>query len=247
MCSHLDDVSLPERFDSPDLFVSVLCNPKWQEISDALPLNSRWRHHAAIGKFVLCEFCCLLMLHVVTKDFYEKLHAMLGVIVQSGMFGDVQALAYRSDRHPSGLPRAVVLILLQSKVSVNRIDTVISAEIPCVAKQPELHDFVCQWMVHAPCDHIPHARCRVGRCKRTCSHGYPQPWVPKTLTVDDHYAYYRRRGLFSFDRNGVTISDHWVLPYNPLFLLMFQCQLKVELSAPRAGEFWHRSELSLLS
>jgi len=42
-------VRLPDRFDFPELFVSVSCNPRWTEITDAIPANGHWSQHMDIG------------------------------------------------------------------------------------------------------------------------------------------------------------------------------------------------------
>ena len=186
------------------------------------------------------------MLSTVTGVFYAKLRSLLTVIVQSALFGDVQALAYRVDFHPWGLPRAIVLFALEFRVPAMMIDEVVSAEVPCPVRHPALYGTVSRFMIHDPCEHRPHAQCRVGRSKGTCFRGFPQPIMPVTRVDAEHHTYYRRRERFSVERNGTVISDQWIVPYNRLLLVMFDCHLNVELSARRAGEYWYRAELALL-
>ena len=38
---YMDAMALPMRFNKPDLFVTMTCNPRWPEIKSALPANSR--------------------------------------------------------------------------------------------------------------------------------------------------------------------------------------------------------------
>ena len=127
------------------------------------------------------------------------------------------------------------------------IDDVVSAELPSATKYPMLHSIVARWMVHEPCDQRPLSRCRVARSQGTCSRGYPKAIASETQVEGDGYVYYRRRGLFTAERNGVIINDQWVLPYNPKLLILFNCHINVELFAPRAGDFWHISECRIMT
>ena len=53
---YLDAVALPRRFGKPDLFVTMTCNPTWNEIADNIPAGSHWKYHMDIGKIELNDF-----------------------------------------------------------------------------------------------------------------------------------------------------------------------------------------------
>ncbi len=76
---YLDAMALPMRYHKPDLFITVTCNPKWPEISAAIPLGSHWRHHQ--------DICA--------RVFALKFQSMLSDLVDQELFGKVQAVVYR--------------------------------------------------------------------------------------------------------------------------------------------------------
>ena len=50
------------------------------------------------------------------------------------------------------MPHAHILIWLSIKLSLDDIDDLISAEIPDIGKEPELHNIVINHMVHNECN-----------------------------------------------------------------------------------------------
>lgn len=40
---YLDAMTLVERYDKPNLFVTITCNPKWVEIKEAMQLHDGMR------------------------------------------------------------------------------------------------------------------------------------------------------------------------------------------------------------
>jgi hypothetical protein len=152
-CRYLDAVALPRRFGKPDLFITVTANPQWAEIQTAIPAGSHWSHHPDI----------------VARVFDLKLRAMIDLIINKKLFGEVrvelcmanvissmmQVLAYvfRIEWQARGMPHAHCLFILKEKLLAARhIDAVVWAEIPCPRKYPILHAIVCKRMIHDPCD-----------------------------------------------------------------------------------------------
>ena len=69
-----------------------------------------------------------------------------------------------------GLPHAHILIIFREEDRIRTpedIDSVICAELPDKATQPELHKIVTELMHHGPCgDFWPTAPCMIeGKCK----------------------------------------------------------------------------------
>jgi hypothetical protein len=76
---YLDAMALPLRYHKPDLFITITCNPRWPEISRAIPAGSHWRYHPDI----------------VGRVFMLKFAAILQEITVSAIFGPVLAYVWR--------------------------------------------------------------------------------------------------------------------------------------------------------
>ena len=127
------------------------------------------------------------------------------------------------------MPHAHILIILENKILTPRhIDEIVWAEIPCPVKYPELYAIVGRCMIHDPCDEKEDAACRQeqGQCKRR----FPKQFGTVTTTIGNGYPQYRRRGRYVLIRNGQVITDQWVVPYNPMLLLMFDCHINIEIA-----------------
>jgi hypothetical protein len=74
---YLDALTLPQRFHAPDLFITFTCNPKWVEITSALPTGD-YRDHPDI----------------VARVFWLKFQAMMKVIMELQIFGQVSAFVW---------------------------------------------------------------------------------------------------------------------------------------------------------
>uniref|UniRef100_A0A0R0JJH4 Helitron helicase-like domain-containing protein n=1 Tax=Glycine max TaxID=3847 RepID=A0A0R0JJH4_SOYBN len=101
--------------------------------------------------------------------------------------------------------------------SSDDIDQMISAEIPSQEDDPELYTLVQNHMVHGPCGILRRqSPCmKEGRCNRF----YPKMFQPHTLLDADGYPVYRRRGNGqTICKNGVTIDNRYIVPYNPKLL-----------------------------
>lgn len=213
---YLDAVALPRKFGKPDLFITMTANPNWPEISQALPDRSHWSHHQDI----------------VDRVFYMKLKAMLDIIIKKRLFGEVLAYVYRIEWQARGMPHAHCLFILRNKIlSPREIDSIVWAEIPCPQRYPVLHEIVCRRMIHDPCDIDENAHCLKKNGQGTCYRHFPKKLNSVTSIVGDGYPEYRRRNLFSAFRNGRTIDDRWVVPYNRHLLEMFDCHINVEICA----------------
>jgi len=61
---------------------------------------------------------------------------------------------------------------------------------------------------------------------------YPRPFLLETQTNDDGYPLYSRRspeqGGFTANKNGVTIDNRWIVPYNPVLSRIFEAHINVE-------------------
>jgi hypothetical protein len=164
--------------------------------------------------------------------FYLKLKALLNVIVDKKLFGEVLAYVYRIEWQARGMPHAHMLFILKTKMTTARhIDEVVWAEVPCPVQFPKLYEIVSRCHIHDPCEDRPEAACRVKSGNGTCFRRFPKALNSVTTIIGDGYPQYRRRGRFSINRNGEAISDQWVVPYNPMLLEMFNCHVNCEIAA----------------
>lgn len=130
-----------------------------------------------------------------------------------------------------------MLLFLQQKLRPADIDWIISAEIPDIQVDRELHDIVRKHMIHGPCGELNmHSPCmKNGRCTKN----YPRELSHETITNDKGYPLYRRR---SPEDGGFTttikmhgeggkeevINNKWIVPYCPFLSKGFGGHINVE-------------------
>lgn len=211
---YLDAMALPRRFHKPDLFITITCNPKWPEISAAIPSGSHWRFHPDI----------------VARVFLLKFVEMMKDLTERQIFGKVLAYVWRVEWQARGLPHIHLLLILETAIcSELQVDAIVSAEVPDPVLQPELHQLVQEFMVHTPCDRNEDAGCR--QEGNPCKRHFPKDMARRTVIMSDAFPKYRRRGLHTFTVNGRIISDDWVVPHNVYLLSKYACHINVEVAA----------------
>ena len=199
---YYDAMALPRRFGKPDLFITLTCNPKWPEISEALPPRSHWSHHPDI----------------VARVFILKLLAFIQDLTVGEIFGSVKAYCYRIEWQARGLPHAHMLFILKDKIlSARHVDSVVSAELPDPVTEPELSALVVKHMLHPACDINTTYGCRQDANGEVCEccRGFPKLSCPSTVIVADGFPLYKRRCQYVVTlRDGRIVTDNWVVPYN---------------------------------
>lgn len=143
-------------------------------------------------------------------------------IVKCHVFGLTHCWVYSVEWQKRGLPHAHILIWLIEKVSLDQIDLVISAEIPDIKIDPELHKIVTNNMIHRLCDSPKNDSPCVSDGK--CTKRYPRDFRTETIIGKERYPLYRRRssengGKLTTVKIGnmhVKVDNRWVIPYSPL-------------------------------
>ncbi|XP_073363567.1 uncharacterized protein [Aegilops tauschii subsp. strangulata] len=212
---HMDAMAIVHTYGKPDIFLTMTCNPKWEEITNELLPGQTAQDRPDI----------------VARVFYGKLEAMKDMLFKKHILGVVVAYVYVVEFQKRGLPHAHFLLIMDSKyklIVLEQYDRLISAELPDKHKYPELYAMVVKHMMHGPCGALnPKNVCmQENRCK--CR--YPRPFNENTSQGKDSYPIYQRRddGRRAKVR-GKMLDNRWVVPYNPYLLRMFNCHINVEV------------------
>ncbi|ONM56617.1 hypothetical protein ZEAMMB73_Zm00001d021244 [Zea mays] len=212
---YMDAMALVRKFGKPDIFLTMTCNPNWDEITRELhPMQSPQDRP-----------------DLVVRIFHAKLEELKKRLTKQHILGKIRAYVYVVEFQKRGLPHAHFLLIMQRKYKLTcpeQYDLLISAEIPDKKKYPQLYKMVIKHMMHGPCGLLnPKCPCTKGRA--SCKHHYPRAFSNATSQGKDSYPIYRRRD----DGRKETVrccelDNRWVIPYNPYLLRLFNCHINVE-------------------
>ncbi|XP_045792199.1 uncharacterized protein LOC123886981 [Trifolium pratense] len=212
---YFDGMAISSAVGFPDIFITFTCNPTWPEITRELAKNNLKPQDRP---------------DIVSKVFKIKFDELMKDLTKRHILGKVLAYMYTIEFQKRGLPHAHILIFLHpsSKYpSPEDIDTIISAEIPNPDSDPELYNLVKKHMIHGPCGSSRlQSPCTVnGRCTKF----FPKKFNEKTIVDQDGYPVYRRSSnSYTVEKNGVTLDNGYVVPYNKRLLLKYQGHINME-------------------
>nr|XP_042912535.1 uncharacterized protein LOC122272676 [Parasteatoda tepidariorum] len=173
---------------------------------------------------------------IIARVFKQKLKSLMKLITHYSVFGETRCWLYSVEWQKRGLPHAHISIWLVDKVRPEKIDKIISAEIPNPNVDQELFDIVTTNMIHGPCGSLNMMSPCMDNGK--CTKRFPKPCQTDTITNIDGYPSYRRRdvdnGGQSYElrlSNGVRVDvdNRWVVPYSPLLCKTYKTHINVEL------------------
>ena len=129
-----DAMTYVRMYGHPDLFITTTTNPNWPEIKDQF---AAW---SAILKTVQT---------LVARVFRLKVQKLVEMLKSEMIFGKAQAWLYSIEWQKHGLPHCHLLLWLSAdhRITPDKIDDVICAEIPDPSVDPELHHIVMSNMV----------------------------------------------------------------------------------------------------
>ena len=212
-----DSMALACYFHKVDYFITMTANPNWPEIKNALLPGQQPSDRPDI----------------IARVFNLKRNAFLDDLTKGGYLGHVLGYVYTIEFQKRGLPHMHLLLFIDHNSRPKEpadIDKIISAEFPDPDIEPELFNLVLQNMTHGPCDQ----RCQVNG---KYSKRFPKTFRDATSMDQNAYVSYRRRDT------GKTFCCHpnkpydpkydncWVVPYNKVFLLSYQCHINIECCA----------------
>ena len=87
---HMDAMAIVHIYGKPDIFLTMTCNPKWEEISNELLPGQTAQDRPDI----------------VARVFYGKLEAMKDILFKKHILGVVVAYVYVNEFQKRGLPHA---------------------------------------------------------------------------------------------------------------------------------------------
>jgi hypothetical protein len=208
-------VTLVQRFGKPDYFVTITCNPYWDEISRELFSGQTPQDRPEL----------------VANFYRSKLHNLHDCLIKKKHFGVVWAYAHVTEFQKCELPHEHFLLVMANRdklISPDEFDKYISAEILDKDKYPVLHDLVCKHMMHGPCD-VLNNKCACMQ-DMECRFQFPQQLCDATRMDKDSYPVYKRRddGQVVEVRNA-KLDNRWVIPFNPSLFMLYNCHINIEI------------------
>jgi hypothetical protein len=134
----LDAMTLVQRYGKPDYFITMTCNPYWEEVIKELSPDQTPQDRPEL----------------VARVYRAKLCHLRDLLIKKKHFGEVLAYAHVTEFQKWGLTHEHFLLVMASKdklKSPDDFDKYISAEILDKDKYLVLHDLVCKHMMHGPC------------------------------------------------------------------------------------------------
>jgi hypothetical protein len=206
-----DAMAIVRHYRKPDLFITITCNPKWDEITQALLPGQTAADRPDI----------------VVRVFRLKFKSLLDDILKKKVLGRVEAYVYTIEFQKRGLPHAHLLIILDDRDKPRTpedYDRFVQAEIPNPRLFPLLHQTIITSMLHGPCSEI--CLDEEGKCIK----GYPKEFQNTTQNNEDGYPLYRRRDDGSVvHRNGHWFDNKDVVPYNSYLAQKYNAHINVEI------------------
>ena len=212
---------------SPHLFITMTCNPNWEEIRAALLTRQTAKDRPDI----------------VARVFQMKKEELIKDIMEKNVFGRAVAYVQVIEFQKRGLPHMHLVVWLAESPSIEDCDQMVCAELPPKgapgSEQRRLYDIVTRNMTHdctpQRCDPNAHGN---GYCK---DH-YPKPFTDQTYIDDEHgIMMYRRRDPAAMlpeewpqmpqdQQEEMRMKQSRVVPYNAFLLLKYNCHINVEIS-----------------
>jgi Helitron helicase-like domain at N-terminus/PIF1-like helicase len=213
---YYDAMAIVRSHTKPDLFITMTCNPRWEEITANLEPGQTAQDRPDL----------------ITRVFHLKLSALLEDLLTNGVLGRVIAHMYVIEFQKRGMPHVHILLILDradKPHTLEDIDTIVSAQLPDHNLYPELYETITSCMLHGPCGvSNVNAPCMVdGKCSKR----YPKEFCEETKITSDKYPEYKRpNNGASVTRGGHTFTNQYVIPYNPYLCAKYNCHINIEIA-----------------
>ncbi|XP_022042431.1 uncharacterized protein LOC110945101 [Helianthus annuus] len=248
MYKHYQDaLAICKVHGNPQYFITFTCNVKWPEIHRYITkfpiLKSEDRPYviARVFHMKVTSFVNFLKVrrpfgNVTAGNLFAShyIQNSISVIELYSCYLKIVHLCcsnlYTIEFQKRGLPHCHLLLWVDEAHKIKdaaQLDAYISAEIPDPIKEQTLYTIVTDFMIHGPCGIAkPNSLCMaLGSCKKN----FPKDYEPVTRFDDNGYARYKRRqSTHSVQKNGISLDNGYVVPYNRSLLLHFHAHINVE-------------------
>lgn len=208
-----DTMTMFAHIGPPDLFITMTANKEWPEIKESLETYEKVEDRP----------------DVVARVFQQKVDELIKVVCKDQILGKCLGYAYSIEFQKRGLPHIHLLVTLDDEfkfTSPERIDEVISAEIPNEITCPRLFEIVTKKMIHGP--HGKNYLQCMDNPEKKCSKKFPKAFREKTTLSCRQYPFYRRSKNI-VQKGEKTFDNRFVIPYNAELLLRFNSHINVEV------------------
>ena len=233
-----DGMAICREYHKPDFFITMTCNPDWEEIKAELRQGENVQDRPDL----------------VARVFKQKKDQLIKDISSGKVLGNVPAILWVIEFQKRGLPHVHVLVILSNDdrpSSREDIDDIICAELP---PDPEMFKpgteerIVLRNMVHGPCGkENPESPCmNDGKCSKK----YPKQFCRKTVLDPDNVSpEYQRLAPESGGRSIIilvhgkeyVIDNRWIVPYSPMLSLRFNCHTNIEICySPTSAKYLYK-------
>ena len=125
----LNAMAIVQHFGKPDHFITMTCNPYWEEITQNLEPGQQPQDRPEL----------------VSRVYRAKLRSLMDLLIKKKYFGEVAAYVHVTEFQKRGLPHEHILLIMKKGSNLttpDAYDKVISAELPDKDKYPVLHSLV---------------------------------------------------------------------------------------------------------
>ncbi|XP_042941237.1 uncharacterized protein LOC122275954 [Carya illinoinensis] len=213
---YMEAMALVQRFGKSDIFLTMTCNPNWEEILEQLNPHEEVQNRPDL----------------IARIFRAKLEELKIDLFKREIFGKVAAYVYTIEYQKRGLPHVHFLIILQKDWRIyapETFDEIVSAEIPNKTRNLHLYKVVLRHMMHGPCGILNPANICMDK-DGICKNRYPKEFTANTTVETDCFPSYKRsnNGVIARIR-GKDLDNRWVVPYNPYLVSKYNCHINVEI------------------
>jgi len=97
MRRYLNAMAIVQRFGKPDYFITMTCNPQWQEITENLEPRQKPQDRPDL----------------VARVYRAKLRSLMDLLTKQKYFGDVAAYVHVTEFQKRGLPHEHILLIMK--------------------------------------------------------------------------------------------------------------------------------------
>jgi ATP-dependent DNA helicase PIF1 len=134
----MDDMALVGKYNKPDIFLTMTCNPNLDEITQNLYPSQSAQDRPDL---VVCVF-------------RAKLEKVKNLLFKKNILGKVKARVYVIEFQKRALPHAHFVLIMEQRYKLTcpeQYDCLICAELLDKVKYPLLYKMVTKHMMHGPC------------------------------------------------------------------------------------------------